>query len=86
MPARPPRRQQADGELEGDRQRQRDRKGGIFHRRRRLVVVEPTTRLSDSKQKDYALTLDKPAGAEHTIAVRVSDECDNQAVAKVVIK
>ena len=47
--------------------------------------VEPTTRLSDSKEEDYALALDNPNPGERTIAVRVADECDNVSVAKVVV-
>ncbi len=48
--------------------------------------VEPTGRLSDSKEEDYLLTLDRPNPGECTIAVRVTDEYDNAAVAKVVVK
>ena len=50
------------------------------------AVVDPVTKLSDSKQLDYALMLkDVPAG-EHTIAVRVEDEYDNQATDKAVVR
>jgi hypothetical protein len=49
-------------------------------------VVEPTTKLSDSQKHDYNLVLEGASGAEHTIAVRVTDEYDNQAVAKVVVR
>ncbi len=49
------------------------------------TVVEPTTRLSDSKEHDYVLSLDKAAG-ELTVAVRVTDENDNVAVEKVVVR
>jgi hypothetical protein len=49
------------------------------------LVVEPTTRLTDSQEHDYRVTIDAPQG-EATIAVRVDDEYDNQAVAKVVVK
>lgn len=48
------------------------------------MVVEPTTRLSDSREHDYLLVLEQVPG-ERTIAVRVTDAADNQAVAKVVI-
>ena len=45
------------------------------------VVVEPTTRLTDSTELDYrGAALDRGAG-EMTIAVRVPDEYENQAVA-----
>lgn len=51
------------------------------------IVAEPTTRLSDSSELQYKLTVDKPsAGNEFTIAVRVTDEFDNQSVEKVVTK
>jgi hypothetical protein len=49
------------------------------------TVVSPVTRLSDSPDLDYDLTIDTPAG-EHTIAVRVQDDYDNVAVEKVVVK
>lgn len=50
------------------------------------VVVEPTTRLSDSLEHDYVLTLPNIAAGEHTIAVRVTDDFDNQAVDKTVLR
>ena len=43
------------------------------------------SKLSDSLELDYALSLEAAAG-EHTIAVRVADANDNQAVEKVVVK
>ena len=49
------------------------------------LVVEPTTRLTDSQEHDYRVVVDAPQG-EATVAVRVEDEYDNQAVAKVVVK
>jgi sugar lactone lactonase YvrE len=49
------------------------------------TVVEPTTRLTDSTELDYRTTVDRGAG-ETTIAVRVSDEFENQAVAKTVVR
>ena len=48
-------------------------------------VVEPTTRLTDSEELDYRFQVDGGAG-EATIAVRVSDAYENQAVAKTVVK
>jgi sugar lactone lactonase YvrE len=48
-------------------------------------VAAPVTKLSDSQELDYALSLEAPPG-EHTIAVRVQDEYDNQAVEKTVAK
>jgi sugar lactone lactonase YvrE len=49
------------------------------------MVVEPTTRLTDSTEHDYRVQVDRSAG-ENTVAVRVSDENDNQSVAKIVVK
>jgi sugar lactone lactonase YvrE len=50
------------------------------------LVAEPTTKVSDSFEHQYELALDGVAAGEHTIAVRVSDDYDNQAVAKTVVK
>jgi hypothetical protein len=51
------------------------------------MVVAPASRLTDSAEHDYRLLLDRPAGAgELTIAVRVSDGFENQAVEKVVVR
>jgi hypothetical protein len=49
------------------------------------TVAAPVSKLSDSPELDYELTLYAPA-AEHTIAVRVVDDNDNLAVDKVVVK
>jgi hypothetical protein len=50
------------------------------------TLIEPTTRLTDSLEHDYRVTLaTRPAG-EVTVAVRVEDEYGNQAVAKTVLK
>ena len=50
------------------------------------ILIEPTTRLTDSTEHDYRVTLpNRPAG-EVTLAVRVEDEYGNQAVAKTVLK
>ncbi len=49
------------------------------------TVVEPTTRLTDSMEHDYRVQVDRGAG-ETTVAVRVSDENDNESVAKIVVK
>jgi hypothetical protein len=48
-------------------------------------MAEPTTRLSDSQQHDYAITIDRPQG-EVTVAVRVSDRFENQSVASTVVR
>jgi hypothetical protein len=50
------------------------------------LVAEPTTRLSDSAEHAYALSLDGLATGEHTIAVRVSDGFGNQSVEKTVLR
>ncbi len=50
------------------------------------MVVEPTTRLSDSQSLDYQLRLDDVGPGEHTLAVRVADQFENQEVAKTVFR
>jgi len=50
------------------------------------TLVDPVTKLSDSRELDYALTLGDVAAGEHTIAVRVQDEFENQATEKVVVR
>jgi hypothetical protein len=47
--------------------------------------IQPVSRLSDSPEEDYLLTIDRTPG-EQVIAVRVTDEFDNQTVDKVVVK
>ena len=49
------------------------------------TLAAPVTKLSDSLELDYELTLDAPPG-EHTLAVRVQDDFDNQASEKVVVQ
>ena len=49
------------------------------------TLIEPTTRLSDSRAHEYLLVLEQFSG-ERTIAVRVTDEFDNQAVAKIILR
>jgi hypothetical protein len=49
------------------------------------LLIHPVSRLSDSPEEEYRLTLDRGQG-EQVIAVRVNDEYDNQAVDKVVVK
>jgi hypothetical protein len=48
-------------------------------------VVSPATKLSDSLELDYDLAMDAAAG-EHTVAIRVQDEFENQATDKVVVR
>jgi sugar lactone lactonase YvrE len=50
------------------------------------LLIPPVTKLSDSPEEDYHLTIDRPGPGEQVIAVRVTDEYDNQTVDKVVIK
>jgi hypothetical protein len=50
------------------------------------VFIDPVSRLSDSPEEEYHLLIDRPGSGEQVIAVRVSDEFDNQAVDKVVVK
>jgi hypothetical protein len=50
------------------------------------LLVSPTTKLSDSKELDYDLALDNVSAGEHTIAVRVQDEYDNQSAGKTVVR
>ena len=49
------------------------------------LLIEPVSKLTDSPEEDYRLQIDRAAG-EQVIAVRVSDEYNNQAVDKVVVK
>jgi hypothetical protein len=49
-------------------------------------AVEPTTRLTDSTEHDYRVLLDRANQGEVTVAVRVADAFENQAVAKTVVK
>jgi sugar lactone lactonase YvrE len=48
-------------------------------------IIEPTTRLTDSQEHDYRLRMN-PTSDETTVAVRVTDAYDNEAVAKTVAK
>jgi hypothetical protein len=50
------------------------------------VLIDPVNRLSDSPEELYHLVIDRPSADEQVIAIRVSDEFDNQAVDKIVIK
>ncbi len=50
------------------------------------TIAVPTTQLSDSRELDYALKLDHVTAGEHTIAVRVEDDYDNQSTEKAVIR
>jgi sugar lactone lactonase YvrE len=48
--------------------------------------VAPLGGVSDSKELEYELRLDGAAAGEHTIAVRVEDEKENQAAEKAVVR
>ncbi len=50
------------------------------------VRIDPVSRLSDSPEEEYRLQIDRPSSGEQVVAVRVSDEFDNQAVEKTVVK
>jgi hypothetical protein len=50
------------------------------------MVVDPVTKLSDSRELDYDLALPDITPGEHTIAVRVQDEFENQSTEKVVVR
>jgi len=49
------------------------------------IYIEPTTRLSDARDHSYNVTVERPAG-EISVAVRVTDEFDNHAVDKAVVR
>ena len=48
--------------------------------------AEPTTRLTDSKEHEYQLQVERPGAGEVTVAVRAADVNANQAVEKTVVK
>jgi sugar lactone lactonase YvrE len=50
------------------------------------TLVAPVTKLSDSLDLSYDLKLDNVSPGEHTLAVRVEDDYDNQAAGKVVVR
>jgi len=47
-------------------------------------LVLPAGRLSDARQESYSIALAGLAAGEHTLAVRLTDEYDNQSAAKTV--
>ena len=49
------------------------------------ILIPPTTRLSDAPAEEYLLSLPGNPQGEQTIAVRVTDAYDNQAVGKVIV-
>ena len=50
------------------------------------ILVEPTTRITDAKEHEYVIAFDKGVGSEQSIAVRVSDQFDNQTVEKTILR
>jgi hypothetical protein len=50
------------------------------------LVVNPVNKLSDSPEQQYELTIDRASAAEQVIAIRVSDEFDNQSLDKIVVR
>jgi hypothetical protein len=50
------------------------------------TMAAPVTKLSDSPDLTYDLTLDNLAPGEHTLAVRVEDDYDNQSTDKAVVR
>lgn len=48
-------------------------------------LAEPVGRLTDSPRLEFSVELDPPAGGAQTIAVRVTDQFDNQRVASLVV-
>ena len=49
------------------------------------LTLEPRDRLADSAVEEYDVRLPAPEGAEISIAVRVTDEYDNQSLAKTLV-
>ncbi len=49
------------------------------------LLIEPVNKLSDSPEEDYHLSVERTPG-EQVIAIRVTDEFENQTVEKVVVK
>lgn len=50
------------------------------------MVIDPVSKLSDSPDEDYRLVVPRSSPDEQVVAVRVTDEYDNQAIEKVVVK
>ncbi|MCS7044350.1 MAG: hypothetical protein NZR01_16310 [Bryobacteraceae bacterium] len=48
--------------------------------------AQPTTRITDSPQHEYEVSIPRPSGSEFVIAVRAADERDNVAVRKVLLR
>ncbi len=50
------------------------------------LMIEPTTKLSDAHDEEYSLPVERPASGERIVALRVTDDYDNQTVVKFVVK
>ncbi|MBL8217201.1 MAG: hypothetical protein JNK87_41150 [Bryobacterales bacterium] len=50
------------------------------------TVAQPVSRLADSLTLDYVLSLSRPSAGEVTVAVRITDEFENQTVDKATVK
>lgn len=50
------------------------------------MVIDPVSKLSDSPEEEYHLVTARTSPSEQVVAVRVTDEYDNQAIEKVVVK
>jgi sugar lactone lactonase YvrE len=50
------------------------------------LLIDPVSRLSDSPEEQYQLLIDRPSLGEQVVAIRVTDEFDNQTVDKVVVR
>jgi hypothetical protein len=50
------------------------------------LLIAPVGRLSDSLEEQYQLSIDRASPGEQVVAVRVTDEFDNQSVSKVVVQ
>lgn len=50
------------------------------------TVIDPTVQLTDSKDLEFIVLLERPVPGEMTVAVRVTDEFDNQSVDKTSIR
>ena len=58
----------------------------LIHGHAHPTVVEAVSKLSDSMELQYSLSIDVSQSGEDTLAVRVTDLFDNQAVAKLVVR
>ncbi len=50
------------------------------------LILEPTSKLSDAREEEYSLPIERPASGERVVALRVTDDYDNQTVVKFVVK